>query len=296
MKKGVKVNIQNNSWNILTLPFGDEMNDALRQQHHAAQFIALSGRHLIAQQPDDSNTNMQYLFGKEILAGNELPNGFRLGLQLNALELVLLDGELNQVSKISLNGKTIRQAFEELKKKLKNSGIDVSKLNDDLHYEIPAHSVANGSAFQTKGHSFFKENTLQRHNAELILNSVIADYEDAEPVRVWPHHFDSGTIIPLTYNARGKLSRSLGLGWAIPDSMMNEPYYYLSLWSEQTLAHFQELPAPEAGKWISAGWTGGVLGLSDILMEKSAKAQRDKVNLFFLSGMQILHDFLKTHP
>jgi hypothetical protein len=74
------MSIRKKNWKTLTLPFNDDLNDALQQQHHASQFIALVGRHLIPQQPDDSNTNMQYLLDKELLVGNELANGMRLAL------------------------------------------------------------------------------------------------------------------------------------------------------------------------------------------------------------------------
>ena len=44
-------------WKALALAFNQKLNDALQQQYHATQFIAMAGRHLIPQQPDDSNTN-----------------------------------------------------------------------------------------------------------------------------------------------------------------------------------------------------------------------------------------------
>ena len=48
-------------WELLTLPFNEELNEALQQQHHAPQYIALVGHYLIPQKADDSNTNMEYI-------------------------------------------------------------------------------------------------------------------------------------------------------------------------------------------------------------------------------------------
>lgn len=282
------MNTNKNTWEALTLPFNEDVHDALQQQHHAAQFIALAGRHLIPQQPDDSNTNMQYYSESDMLLGNPLANGYRLGLHLSDLELYMLDKDYFPTGRIPLIGKSRQQVFAELKQRLDESGIDASKLNDELHYEVPAHPVANGSAFEIKDIKLFKENALYRHNAEIVLNVIAADYPDAEPVHIWPHHYDTGTIIPLSYNDDGKLSRSLGLGWAIPDSMVNEPYYYLSLWSEQAVDNFKELPALKSGEWITTGWTGGVLRLSEILQSPSAEVQYEKTKLFFQSGIEIL--------
>ena len=84
------MNTQNMIWKPLTMDFNPELNDALQQQHHAAQFIALVGRHLIPRQADDSNTNMQYIFDGDLLLGNALPNGMRVALRLTDLEISVL--------------------------------------------------------------------------------------------------------------------------------------------------------------------------------------------------------------
>jgi hypothetical protein len=65
---------ENISWKELKLGFDETLNNVLLQQHHAAQFIALAGRHLIQQQADDSNTNMQFQADREWLVGNSFDN------------------------------------------------------------------------------------------------------------------------------------------------------------------------------------------------------------------------------
>ena len=73
------------NWQMQTLSFGKKMKDAIQQQHHAAQYLALTGRHLIPQQADDSNTNMEFVPEVGMLMGNPLSNGMKVGLQLNNL-------------------------------------------------------------------------------------------------------------------------------------------------------------------------------------------------------------------
>ncbi len=58
--------LENNIWKELTQDFNSDLHNVLLQQHHAAQFIALVGRHMLPQQADDSNTNMQCMAGREI--------------------------------------------------------------------------------------------------------------------------------------------------------------------------------------------------------------------------------------
>lgn len=278
----------NNKWKTLSLPFNKNYRDALQQQHHAAQFIALAGRHLIPQQPDDSNTNMQYIPEKEILTGNELSNGLRTGLNLYTLELCLLDNKLNQLKKITLPGKTRQQGFEELILMLSNSGVDVSNLKDELHYSIPEHPVSKGAAFSIKDAIFFKENALSFNNSKIVLESIIKNHKDAAPVRVWPHHFDTGTFFPISHNISGEMTRSIGLGMAIPDTMVNEPYFYLSFWSADSTENINTVEAPEFGEWKTPDWKGAVLQLSKLLDKNSSDAQFETVLSFFRSGINIL--------
>lgn len=287
------MSIQRENWKTLTLSFNDDLNDALQQQHHASQFIALVGRYLIPQQPDDSNTNMQYLLDKEMLVGNALANGMRLALQLPDLILYILDKDNKHKSEISLVGKTTQQVFEEVKQTFAEVGIDTSNIKNELHFEIPTHDLINGASFTIKEKKLFQENTSYRHNAEVILNEVAAGFGDADSVRVWPHHFDTGTFIPLAHNDKGEVSQSIGIGWAIPDSMVNEPYYYLSFWSEQPVKSFKALSPLEVGEWITTGWNGGVLRLSETLQYSSASEQQKLVKTFFNSGIKILTNHFK---
>lgn len=280
-----------NNWKLLQLPFNQKMHDALQQQHHAAQYLALVGKYLIPQEADDSNTNMQFLPEKNILAGNRLSNGFRTAFNPNTLEISLLDKNDSVVAGFSLSGKTKQQGFSELKQMLSENRIDASALKNELHYSIPANKLDKGAAFEIKEKIDFPENTKQRHNAELVLNELVTANQHAVPVRVWPHHFDTGSFIPLSYNKKNEVSQSIGIGWAIPDTMVSEPYFYISFWSEKTVDNFNQLPSLPTGKWITSGWQGGVLKLSDILVGTSADAQYEIVKLFFDSGIEILRKY-----
>jgi hypothetical protein len=287
------LNAQIENWKELTLPFNEYINDALKQQHHAAQFIALVGLHLIPPEPDDSNTNMEYLVNEESLVGNPMPNSLRVGLHLTDLILHFRNDQSSNLDEISLVGKTKPEVFSELKHKLSELGPDTSDLKNELHYEIPGHPLEKGATFTIKDNKFFQESTLYRHNAEIILRGFATDFQEAAPVKVWPHHFDTGTFIPFAYNDKGELSQSIGIGWSIPDTMVNEPYYYLSFWSEQPVESFEALTPLEAGKWITTGWNGGVLKLSEVLKYVSADEQHALVQTFFNSGIKILTNNFK---
>ena len=236
------MNTQNKIWKPLTMDFNPELNDALQQQHHAAQFIALVGRHLIPRQADDSNTNMQYIFDGDLLLGNALPNGMRVALHLTDLEISVLDKENIAKKVIALEGKTRKEGFDELKQALSDSGIDVRRFKNELHYEIPSHQLDKGAVFSVRNQYHLIENTLYRHNAEIVIQEIANAYDHAEAVRVWPHHFDTGSFIPVSRNSKDELTQSIGIGWAMADGMVNEPYYYLSFWSEKPDDGLKALP------------------------------------------------------
>jgi hypothetical protein len=280
-------------WQVQTLEFSEGIHDALQQQHHAAQFIALTGRYLIKQRSDDSNTNMKYLPEENLLIGNPLSNSMSLALHLPDLVLYLLESQSILQDEIRLAGKSKKQVFEILNEILTESRIDTFAFKDELHYQMPPHVLDEDSVFTIKDRKYFQENTVFRHNAEIILNEIANLFDIAEPVRVWPHHFDTGTFIPVDYNEKGGVSKSIGLGWAIPDDMVSEPYYYISYWSENPDVDFSTLQSPGEGQWITSGWNGGILKHSNILMSSNPEKQHEMVRFFFTSGIKILSNKIK---
>jgi len=282
------------NWKTQKLAFNENIHQALRQQHHAAQFIAMVGHHLIPQQADDSNTNMEYIPDKDLLIGNSLPNSMRVALQLAELKLLVLDKENKPKKVIQLDEKTKNEVFIELAQNLADVGIDVTKLKNELHYEIPSHPLDEGAAFSIKDKNSFVENARYRYNAKIILNEIAEAFQQDEAIRIWPHHFDTGAFYVISKNEKGEMAQTIGIGFAIPDSMINEPYYYLSFWSADATEGLDELPSLPSGQWLMPDWNGAVLKHSEILKADSASEQHKLVKSFYQSGIEILMQAFKT--
>lgn len=282
-----------NTWKQITIPFSAVVNNVLQQQYLAAQFIALAGRYLIPKKPDGSNINMKFIPEKEMLLGNQHPDGWVVGVQLKNLTVIILDENLTSTDEISLTGLTFSDAFQEFKTKLKNNGIDISKLKTEQPYELPTDSLKDGKYFSIGLADVVTENNRYRHNAELIINEFATDFGDIEPVRIWPHHFDTGTFATLARNGKGKATKSIGLGWAIPDDMVAEPYYYLSFWSETPIETGENTDLLLAGKWMMPNWNGAVLKVSEILSKSTPEGQYNLVKSFFESGINALLEKMK---
>src|SRR5262249_51944288 len=80
----------------------------------------------------------------------------------------------------------------------------------------------------------------------------------ATPIRIWPHHFDLGSIIYLDAATDG---RQIGLGLSPGDKYYAEPYFYVTPSPTPKDARSAELPS---GTWRREGWTGAVLRGSEI--------------------------------
>ena len=281
-----------NKWQLLSTPFNKELKNALQQQHLAAQFIALTGRYIIPQKPDFSNINMQYHSAKEMLLGNQLPGDFYIGLHLQSLKVQILNSKMEVVKELSLIGKSFDEVFQEFKALLGNLKIDISGLKTEQPFELTTDSLKEGKYF-FDAQKANQENIFYRHNAEVIISEMAARFKDAIPVRIWPHHFDTGTFAPIATNKKGDTSKTIGIGWAIPDSMVDEPYFYLSFWSESPVSEINDLLAPGSGKWMMPEWNGAVLKLSDILEKTTPESQYNFVKSFFGTGIDMLLEKMK---
>jgi hypothetical protein len=282
----------NRSWQLITLPYNDQFSAAITQQHHAVQFIATVGRHLISQQSDDSNTNMEFRKTDHTFLGNRLENGIRVGLNPIALILFIEDENGVVLKEIPLIEKNKNLIFEQLKEGLADLNIDVQHLKNELHYELPKHPLDNGEHFKISDQKYLKEATFCRFNAQSVMNEINDFFQNAAEIRIWPHHFDTGTYMPIASNKIGKMTRSIGFGWAIPDQNITEPYFYINYWSEGETLDFKKLPPPNYGSWINSGWQGGILSHSQMLDADGIEAQYIKVKTFFDSGIDILKTFV----
>jgi hypothetical protein len=279
-------------WKAVNSPFNRDVGNALQQQHLAAQFIALVGRYLVPKKPDSSNISMQYIAQKDMLVGSPLENGIYLGLKLSGLEIYLQDEAGGQLRSIQLNGKTFEIVFAELRLILSEAGVDVSKLKNEQPYSLPNDSLRDGQFFHANNYALQKA-TVLRHNAEIVMAELEAEISDAVPVLIWPHHFDTGTFFATARNQSGEISQTIGMGWAIPDEMIKEPYFYLSYWSEEELDKHFVFPPFKFGKWMTPDWKGAVLPHSEIIKETSALKQGQLVKQFFNEGVSVLTHLLK---
>lgn len=99
--------------------------------------------------------------------------------------------------------------------------------------------------------------------AQSTLASFLKNHNLKSEIRVWPHHFDTGAYTILNDDF------ALGLGLAVPDSLVNEHYFYISGNKAHLTVNTSTFDSLTLGKWINNGYKGAVLPASK-LNEKMA--------------------------
>lgn len=275
------------NWQKMFLSESKQMNEASLQIHYATQFIAILGKYLLEEKTDDSHTTAEWLQDHKVLAGNWIKGKklFRLALNITDYRLILLDNEIKEIDSIGIEEKTQMEIFSWLKSQIANLGSKAEELKLRMHYEIPENNLAHGEAFEQPKKNILIELSKIRHNAHLILSFITSKFKNSAPVRIWPHHFDTGTIIPVKKNEKGKLIKSIGLGLAVADSVANEHYFYASPWSTNDIK-FESLPdLSHRGKWHVKGWNGAYLPISEVCKSSTKEEQIEMVNGFFISAI-----------
>ncbi|NOR74332.1 MAG: hypothetical protein GQ525_04155 [Draconibacterium sp.] len=127
------------------------------------------------------------------------------------------------------------------------------------------------------------------------MTELVEYFSNTIPVRIWPHHFDTGSFFTVEKNSNRKASQTIGLGWAIPDSMVNEPYFYISFWSEKEIKNSSNLANLDFGNWMTPNWNGAILKHSEIINETSAKNQYLRVKQFYINGIEQVLQLLQKN-
>jgi hypothetical protein len=99
-------------------------------------------------------------------------------------------------------------------------------------------------------------------SAHRLLEEVVARHPRATQIRLWPHHFDLGTLIVEERGAASEVTRSVGVGLSPGDDGTGEPYWYVTPWPYPPSDGLPRLGG--FGSWNTSGWIGAVLRGSEL--------------------------------
>lgn len=277
------------AWQLQTLDSPKVLNPYTLQVHHAAQLVALVGNSLLLKADDDSQSNMEWITRRHALLGRDvkLAQTIRAGLLYHPFELHIFDHNLDSLDNLNLEGRTKQVALNWIKDHITVLGGDAEKVKPISHFKIPKHRLDEGAVFELPNPIYHIEMAKYRSNADLIIKEMAARFEHASETRIWPHHFDTGSYIPLDFDDKGKATHSLGIGLAVADKEINEYYYYVNHWMAKGKAAYGNLPKlAGGGRWITDSWVGAVLPVSELLKSNDAHEQHQQALAFFESGIE----------
>ena len=229
--------------------------------HLAAQYLAAAAISFMPERADDSHTNMGFSAKNRRFETWELNNnGDFLALDLATFSLSWLSAD-GQTS-FALDGRTHNEVVDWINKTASVNGI-TKPYTYDFHYTLP-YGIQGDYQFIKDELALEKEVNVRTLVHE-VLSEVLKSNELSSDIRTWPHHFDTGVFAGLP----GRENISLGLGMAIPDSLINDYYFYISGYDGHKAVDSSDFEPLDQGEWIQGGFEGAVLALNE-LSKKSA--------------------------
>jgi hypothetical protein len=264
-----------------------QLTEARRLLHHAAQLVAAVGRSLVPARPDDGHTSLDWHRPSSSFAGRDAPGSrpWRASLRPADLSLaVLAEGE--EVGRLALAGRTRREAFAWLADRARALGAPDERLGLDPPYALPPHAVLSGAAFAAPADGSLVELARWFADADALLRGAADGWIGAAPVRVWPHHFDIGSVLPLGPPS-GEDAPQIGVGVSPGDDEIAEPYVYVTPWPAPSVD--ESLPGlPAGGRWHREGWTGAVLTGTEVVGAGEGPAQSAAAHAFLKGAVDVL--------
>lgn len=284
----------NRIWSELGMISVSNLIDTRLQLHWAAQIVAAFGNSVIERQADDSQSNLGWVRKFRALCSHPSPDGFSVGLRLADLTLLFFDKHQNVTSEFRLARCTLQQGFEWLTSTYAQQSRGKTDQPFALReYEMPGHPVEQNVPFSLKAPAPFLEYQHWYANAHLSLTSLSENWQQASPVRCWPHHFDIATLVTLDPNKSVEETRSVGCGMSPGDDTYAEPYWYVNLWPYPETS---QLPQLSIGKWHTEGWVGAILTATALVEGGPRDSQAERVNKYLEDATQACFRLLGGRP
>jgi hypothetical protein len=240
----------------------DDLIDAWRQVHHAAQALVHLGKSWGEPRADDAHSALEWSDEDAgWLSEGSGPLGSVIGwLDLGGASLWLERRTPQEGAWIELDGRTIEALTAWTKAAAERLSGGGAKQAAAPAPDLPDHPAASGQRLQLDDPDARGDLESLYEGAGLLLSTLrealgnahgAAD-DDATP-RVWPHHFDAASLFVVARDEHGNMSRTIGVGLAPPDTVEPSGYWYVSPWAAE-----QDAPGPGPdplphGRWHPRG-------------------------------------------
>ena len=225
--------------------------------HIAAQYLAAAGKSFLDKKSDDSHTNLEWNSELRALLTRPLSGkNIRLSLNYDSFSLTWLDEELQPIANFTLSESSHKDAIEWLEQSCKEVGLAKPYIFD-LHYELPYKDFNDRYQFPEMDEEAQDVLTENRDLVQEALEEILGK-EKSGDIRIWPHHFDTGALLGESE------SNSIGIGMALPDSVADYFYLYISGYNEKGALDTSNFKPVDHGTWMSPKWHGGIANAEEL--------------------------------
>ncbi len=230
-------------------------DQAIREMHLAAQYLAAAGKSFLEHKADDSHTNLAFNQKKASLETWPIDlQGLKLTFNYESFSLAW-QSEENELLSFPLDGKSHEEVLSWIRKGTTSLGVPES-YQFDLHYDLP-YALKQESRFSKPPSDDIVALLNNRNLVHSALETLVSKQKLETGIRIWPHHFDSGG-----YEVIGAIG--IGFGMAIPDTVTDDFYLYCSGYKGHDSLATSSFRPLSMGKWINDGFKGAVLPVTGL--------------------------------
>lgn len=223
-----------------------------KQLHIANQYLATAGKSFLEHRSDDSHTNVGFFMEDHTLRTWNLDDsGTYLAFSFDdfTLQWGSEDGKIS----FALDGKIHDEIIDWISKMATASSFK-NTYRYDLHYDLP-YEISNDFKFKLSNLKDLNQLLQLRILAQNSLLAFLSNENLKSDIRIWPHHLDTGAFVEFT-NGSGK---SIGIGMAIPDSVSNNHYFYISGYRGHDSIETNSFSKLTIGEWRNDMFKGAIL-------------------------------------
>lgn len=242
------------------------------QMHLVAQYLAAANMSFLKKKEDDSHTNLGFTIDTLCLETYDLSsNGDKLSLNYKDFSLEWSSQKGNTT--LPLEGRKHPDILEWLK------NLSMAHLSREyvykFHYDLP-YSIEDIPMFKLTDLSELEHLRHIRVLAQKTIEHMVASNHLDSPIRIWPHHFDTGAYAPLETTP----GISIGIGMAIPDSVSDTHYFYISGYNEEGAILPSSMEKLDQGKWLDQDFKGAILSATNLSVSEAIQFFKEAIGQY----------------
>lgn len=235
--------------------------------HLAAQYLATTAISFLDKEEDDSHTNLGWKNGT--LLTHPL-NKENCQLVLDYQRFCLFWKNHASLNSCYLHGKSHKEIVNWIEETSQNI-VPNKTYSYALHYELPYENNQDCFVFEKPSDILIENLISQRTLVQEALIAVFMDLEINAPIRIWPHHFDTGSFFMANH------SIGIGVGMAIPDNLINDFYLYVSGYEGHEAIVPNDPKSITLGTYYNQKWKGFAVPISGLNLSEAISFFKESI-------------------